>query len=230
MLEQRLGEGENEHQDFKFCITDSRKLAETISAFSNARGGSIFIGVKDNGKIKGVDPEEEGYMAEAAASLYCSPVVVCTFKVWETTEGNVLEVLVPEAPDKPVMAKTSDEKLKPFFRVKDINHLAPWALTECWKMSQNPNPLGYRHTPRDSKIFTVMADGNLVSQKQLERRTRIPRPILNKLLGKLLCWDVIKLDWGPEGPLFRLNTESPLDLNNLAQSNVPLRNNRAMEK
>ena len=42
-------EGEHEHQDFKYQITDARKIARSIAAFANNSGGHLLIGVKDNG-------------------------------------------------------------------------------------------------------------------------------------------------------------------------------------
>lgn len=44
-------EGEHEHQDFKYQITDARKIARSIAAFANNSGGHLLIGVKDNGNI-----------------------------------------------------------------------------------------------------------------------------------------------------------------------------------
>jgi predicted HTH transcriptional regulator len=46
--------GEHQQLDFKFEISDSRKIAKTLVAFSNTDGGTLLIGVKDNGKISGV--------------------------------------------------------------------------------------------------------------------------------------------------------------------------------
>ena len=71
-----IAEGEHQQQDFKFEISDARKIARTLSAFSNTDGGRLLIGVKDNGKIAGVRSEEEKYMIEAAAQLYCLPEVL----------------------------------------------------------------------------------------------------------------------------------------------------------
>ena len=45
-----IAEGEHQQQDFKFEISDARKIAKTLSAFANT---------KDNGKIAGVRSEEE---------------------------------------------------------------------------------------------------------------------------------------------------------------------------
>ena len=67
-------------QDFKFEISDARKIAKTLSAFANTDGGRLLIGVKDNGRIAGVRSEEEKYMIEAAAQLYCIPEIDYTLQ------------------------------------------------------------------------------------------------------------------------------------------------------
>ena len=64
-----ISEGEHVRQDFKFEISDSRKIARSLSAFANTEGGRLLIGVKDNGRIAGVRSEEEMYMVEAAAQV-----------------------------------------------------------------------------------------------------------------------------------------------------------------
>ena len=62
-------EGEHQQQDFKFEISDARKIAKTLSAFANTDGGRLLIGVKDNGKIAGVRSEEEVVLIEAGTTL-----------------------------------------------------------------------------------------------------------------------------------------------------------------
>ena len=60
-----IAQGEHVHQDFKFEISDARKIAKTLSAFANTEGGRLLIGVKDNGKIAGVRSDEEQYISIA---------------------------------------------------------------------------------------------------------------------------------------------------------------------
>lgn len=68
-----ISEGEHEHQDFKFAITDAAKIAHSISAFANNDGGRLLVGVKDNGNIAGIRSEEDIFVIEQAASMYCHP-------------------------------------------------------------------------------------------------------------------------------------------------------------
>ena len=127
-----IAEGEHQQQDFKFEISDARKIAKTLSAFSNTDGGRLLIGVKDNGKIAGVRSDEEQYMIEAAAQIYCRPEVnysMCTYQV----EGrSVLVIQVAESDRKPVYAKDETGKYLAYLRIKDENILAtPVHLRVC---------------------------------------------------------------------------------------------------
>ena len=79
--------GENQQLDFKFEISDSRKIAKTLVAFSNTDGGKLLIGVKDNGRIAGIRTDEEFFMVQAAADLYCKPEVSFESKRW-VVEGK----------------------------------------------------------------------------------------------------------------------------------------------
>ena len=47
--------GENESVEFKGSLRLKEEICQTVSAFSNASGGSIFIGVLDDKTIIGVD-------------------------------------------------------------------------------------------------------------------------------------------------------------------------------
>ena len=123
-IRQLVSEGEHCHQDFKFEISDARKIARSLSAFANTEGGRLLVGVKDNGKIAGIRSEEEIYMIEAAATMYCCPKVEIETRTYLVEGKSVLEVSIGEMAVKPVYAL--DEKNKPwaYIRIKDENILA----------------------------------------------------------------------------------------------------------
>ena len=91
--------GENQQLDFKFEISDSRKIAKTLVAFSNTDGGTLLIGVKDNGKIAGVRSDEEFFMVQASAGMYCRPEINFESKRWTVDGKTVLEVTIPKGSD-----------------------------------------------------------------------------------------------------------------------------------
>lgn len=117
-------EGEHEHQDFKYQITDARKIARSIAAFANNSGGHLLIGVKDNGNIAGVRSDEEIYMIETAAQMYCSPEQQVTFKVFNINGKSVVKADIAEAREKPVQAQDDNGVWHVYYRVADENVLA----------------------------------------------------------------------------------------------------------
>lgn len=55
---QLISNGENNIVEFKKSTTDITKdVYESVCAFSNRDGGHIFLGVKDNGTILGIQPD-----------------------------------------------------------------------------------------------------------------------------------------------------------------------------
>lgn len=78
-----LKKKESEVLDFKHSITDSQKIAKTIAAFANAKGGMLAIGIDDKGKITGIDEEEERFMVDQAARKWCTPPVEVSYELYE---------------------------------------------------------------------------------------------------------------------------------------------------
>ena len=124
-----IAEGEHQQQDFKFEISDARKIAKTLSAFSNT------VGVKDNGKIAGVRSDEEQYMIEAAARLYCRPEVSYSMQTYQVEGRSVLLVQIDESDRKPVYAKDETGRYLAYLRIKDENILATPVHLRIWQQS-----------------------------------------------------------------------------------------------
>ena len=93
-IQDLINQGEHQRLDFKFEITDSRKIARTLVAFSNTDGGKLLIGVKDNGAIAGIKSIEEYHMIEAAAQMYCKPGINFDAKEWNIGGKKVLEISI----------------------------------------------------------------------------------------------------------------------------------------
>ncbi|MCA6071229.1 MAG: ATP-binding protein [Endomicrobium sp.] len=55
-MKRLLSQVEGSYLEFKECTDKiSKTVYETVCAFLNTKGGEIFIGVKDNGTVVGVD-------------------------------------------------------------------------------------------------------------------------------------------------------------------------------
>ena len=68
-----IEQGEGISLDFKQVIQNPHKIAKSMVSFANTHGGILLIGVKDNGNISGINPEEEFHMLELAANFFSKP-------------------------------------------------------------------------------------------------------------------------------------------------------------
>lgn len=139
-----VAEGEHEHQDFKFAISDARKIARSISAFANNDGGRLIIGVKDNGVIAGVRNEEDIFVVEQAAERYCRPPQSPTFKAYRIEGVHVIVAEIAKAPQRPVSVVEAPDTLKAYYRVADENIAAHPLMVRAWQYAEDA-PLTERH-------------------------------------------------------------------------------------
>jgi predicted HTH transcriptional regulator len=121
-----LKEEEGLKLEYKQQISSQEKIAKTLSAMSNTAGGMILIGISDQRKIIGIDPEEERYMIAAANESFCVPQANLDLHVVSIDPDNLYEeekyvllVIVHASPDERVAVKLSDGSLKIYRRVGD---------------------------------------------------------------------------------------------------------------
>ena len=96
-LMQWIKEGEHEELDFKLTVKSAEKIARNMVAFANRNGGTILIGISDFGEIVGIDPEQEKYVMERAASEFCVPALHPRYSVYHSKGLQVLAVYIPKS-------------------------------------------------------------------------------------------------------------------------------------
>ena len=166
--------GEGMNLDFKYCISDPRKIARTLSAFSNSEGGKLLIGVRDNGSLAGVRSDEEYYMIDAAAKLYCNPEVTFSSKNHTINGKNILEVDVPRSGKIPVKAKDETGRWKAYLRQNDQNFMADRVILQVWRRAQKARGLLLRFEETENLLLVRREElsrqrSRLESLEQLER-------------------------------------------------------------
>lgn len=185
--------GENQELDFKFEISDARKIARTLSAFSNTDGGRLLIGVKDNGRISGVRSEEEFYMVESAASLYSKPEVPFQSRHHLVDGKAVLEIYIPASDNKPVYARDDDDRWKAYIRVADQNMLASVVQLQVWKEEKKSRGRLLEFTRREEILLKTLAANPGATLSRLQRDSGFPRKELVALMTKLVLFDVVRM-------------------------------------
>ena len=206
-IHQLVAEGEHEHQDFKFEISDARKIARSISAFANTGGGRLLVGVKDNGKIAGIRSEEEIYMIEAAANMYCQPKVEIETKTYIAEGRTVLEIDIDEATAKPICALDEENKPKAYIRIADENILATPVHLKIWQHHKRKEGALITFTGPEKLLLEELANKGMMTLNQCQKTCRLTRNSTCNLLAKFIRFELITLILEGHKFYFQLNEE-----------------------
>lgn len=208
-IQRLIEEGEHEHQDFKFAISDSRKIARSISAFANNDGGRLLIGVKDNGNISGIRNEEDIYMIEQAAQMYCRPPQNVDITAFKTDGGAiVLRATIAKATTRPVKCQEPDGSWNAYYRVKDENILAPDIMVKAWKHKKAPSGQLLSLSRAESLLLSLLDSEKSTSIDQFARAARISQSTAQDIVTRLSAMGIIDFIYtGSEFHVCRSATE-----------------------
>lgn len=191
-IKKKIEEGENLHLDFKYAVNDSKKIARTLSAFANTDGGSILIGVKDNGKIAGVKSEEEYFMIESASVIHTKPEV--PFKIHEhSLEGKqILEVKIEKSLLRPHLAPDEKGNMKAYFRWEDKNFKASIIMIRVWKKERSGMGVKLSYNNAEKFLLTYLNEYRYISFSKFKKTARISRYYAEKIMTDFILLKIIE--------------------------------------
>lgn len=203
-IQDLIQEGEHQMLDFKFEISDSRRIARSLAAFANTDGGRLLVGVKDNGAIAGVRSDEEIHMIQAAAEMYCQPKVEYTTEEWEINGKTVLEVIIPK--DKHHKHKAPDNQgvYKIFVRVKDENLVADSVLIKVWKADKFARPAKIAFTDTETLLLHYLREHGEITLKEFQEMAHISKRKAEAILADFILVGTIILVQTSQNTVFRL--------------------------
>ena len=203
-IQDLIQEGEHQMLDFKFEISDSRRIARSLAAFANTDGGRLLVGVKDNGAIAGVRSDEEIHMIQAAAEMYCQPKVKYTTEEWEINGKTVLEVIIPK--DKHHKHKAPDNQgvYKIFVRVKDENLVADNVLIKVWKADKFARPAKIAFTDTETLLLHYLREHGEITLKEFQELAHISKRKAEAILADFILVGTIILVQTNQNTVFRL--------------------------
>ena len=140
-LKKQIAKGEDSRHQFKADIRNVDSLAAEMAAFANSDGGTIYIGVTDDGAIQGLKGEDVNrinqLISNAASQHVRSPLIVNTENILVDDDHVVIVLTIPKGIDRPYFDKNgviwlktgsdkrrvnSKEELRRLFQSVDLLH------------------------------------------------------------------------------------------------------------
>ena len=104
-LEFILQGGENDNVEFKPSLSQMNEIVQTISGFSNLRGGTLLVGVSDTGRILGCDIGKDTIeKLTNTINQHIEPRIHPEINIEDIHDRKIIIIKVNESIDKPVLA------------------------------------------------------------------------------------------------------------------------------
>jgi predicted HTH transcriptional regulator len=196
-LKNYIYQGEGLMLDFKKTISSAQKIAKSLVAFANVKGGRLLVGVHDNGNITGTNIEEESYMIESAANFFCDPPVKYELIEHHITEHgkekDVLEVYVPESDRKPHAAKGEDNKWWVYIRVNDQSVLASKVVVDVLRKEAKGEEVLIQYSSKESALLQYLEEHKRITLAEYCKLLNISKRRAMRIVVDLIRAGVIRV-------------------------------------
>ncbi len=214
-LKKLIEGGENQQLDFKYCVSDSRKIARTLSAFANSVGGKLLIGVRDNGRIAGIKSDEEIYMVDTAAHLFCRPEIDFSTKQHTAGGKTVLEVEVTRGNNRPYQARDENGKWLTYFRHNDQNLVANKVLLQVWRKEEKKSGVLVKFGKVENSLMEYLVKNGSITLSRFRKIARISSYKAESILANLILFKVLIMKASEKGFSYELNPAEPPEFKSL---------------
>lgn len=193
-IKRMIFDGEGVKQDFKKTINSCEKIAKTLVAYANNKGGRLLIGVADDGTITGVKQEdEEKYMITKAAHFYCKPALDPKFEEVYVDDKLVLVVEIEPSDLKPHYALGEDGKWWVYVRVNDKSILASKVVVDVIKSAGREEGVLIEYSNNEKALLEYLQSHERITVMEYCALSKINRRKAQRILVNLLLSGVIKV-------------------------------------
>lgn len=185
--------GEGEMLDFKKEISSVHRIAKTIVSFANHYGGTLLVGVDDDGKVSGARAEEEMYMLEQAANHYCIPPVKIHLHEWNVKGKTVVEAVIEKGDMRPYAAIDEQGKKWVYIRHRDQSLLASKIVVEVLKRQNSGVRTLIKYSDKEQALLEYLQQHHRITLKEYCQLLNLSRRRGMQILVNLVSVGVIRV-------------------------------------
>ena len=194
-----LEKGENNYIEFKRKVSSLEKIAKEVIAFANTKGGKIFFGVDDDGKIYGVESEKsEIDLIEESCKVYCNPPISPEIEIFHYKGKDIIIANIPESINKPHFLFEGNLKLtkdsKVYIRVNDKSVLASKEVIQVLRNeSPDAKPVKISIGENEKRLLDFVEKNERITVKQFSELVNISERRASRILVKLVQLGVLRI-------------------------------------
>lgn len=206
-LKRLVKTGEGTYLEFKRLISTPEKIARELAAFANTRGGTMLIGVDDDGKLIGIESYyEQEYLLDKSVNYCCIPPLDVKVETVPYKEREIIVVHVKEAEIKPVYVEIDDKKYV-FIREKDKSVQASKEVERVLMNSTSTSGITFEYGPNEQKLFKYLNEYQRITVREFSNLVNISQRRASRILVNLVSAGVLRLFNHEKREYFTLTSE-----------------------
>uniref|UniRef100_UPI004048595D AlbA family DNA-binding domain-containing protein n=1 Tax=Algoriphagus sp. TaxID=1872435 RepID=UPI004048595D len=186
--------GEGLQIEFKKKANFPEKIVREVIALAKTQGGSLLIGVDDDGTVSGQRfiEEEIFVMEKAIRELIFPPLEVEVATVKLSEKKGVAVFRIPHSPNRPHFLLVQGKKFS-FIRVQDRTVQASREVWEVLRKSRVPRDTVFTYGKKEEVLMKFLAEQEKINVKEFAKIASIPLYMASKTLVRLVVANVLQL-------------------------------------
>lgn len=185
--------GEGTFLEFKRTIPGAQKIAREIAAFANTHGGTLLVGVDDDGSLIGVDGyKEEEFILKKASNKICKPTVDIQLELVQFGKRDLLVATVIEAKNKPIYVLNKDESTV-YIRENDQSKHISYEQIKILEFKYSDQPIKFEYGANEQKLFRYLNEYGEISVKEFTHLIDADRRKSADILINLVNANILRL-------------------------------------
>lgn len=202
-LKKLAAEGEGLHLEFKRKAAYPEKIVRELIAFANTEGGTLLIGVDDDGLIPGVKyPDEEGHVICEALKKYCRPLLVYKESIIAISENKYIVRFDIPPSDKRPHYLVHENTRQSFVRERDMSIKASPEMEEIVRRSKNKRDIRFTFGDAEKKLMEYLNEHQAISLTAYQKLSGLNRFKARRKLILLVLANVLKITATEKGDLY----------------------------
>jgi predicted HTH transcriptional regulator len=199
-------QGENEHVEFKKKINHPDKVIRELVAFANTNGGTLLVGVDDNGEISGLKhAEEDDYLMKKAIAELSRPKLQFKSGMVKLHENRaVLYYQISPSKRKPHYALETPKQRwgQAYVRYQDKSVQASREMTEVLRSRRGNKEFGFSYGEEERLLLQCLDKEETMSVSQFSEKAGLTRARASKIMVLLTLTNVLRIIPTEKGDLF----------------------------
>jgi len=196
-LKRLVRDGEGIQLEFKLKTTHPDKIMREVVAFANTSGGTLLLGVADNGDLSGLKfPDEDSFVMEKGFARYIFPRVYYTKEEVMLENGRpVLAYHIKKSADTLVYYNPTgkDEDRKVYVRNADRSIQASREVREILKERLKEKSYRFRYGEKENLLMKYLDQNQTITLSEFAKIAGISLKQASKTLVLLVLARVLRV-------------------------------------